>query len=210
MNRDGPLPGSGVDPEARARALQSLLVERDLLSTDLVDSVVSIYEEDIGPMNGARVVARAWTDDEYRERLLADSTAVLEDHGYTGLDGVEIIVVPNTEEVHNVMVCTLCSCFPWPVLGLPPTWYKQPGYRSQMVKRPRRTLREDFGLAIDEAVEIRVRDTSAEVRYMVLPRRPAGTHGWTESELADLVTREMMIGVARPGDRHVEEIREGA
>jgi nitrile hydratase len=127
-----------------------LLIERDLLSTDLIDDIVSRYEEDIGPMRGASVVARAWLDPSYKERLLADSTAVLDEHGYTGHDGLHVDVVENTNTVHNVMVCTLCSCFPWPVLGLPPTWYKSPAYRSKMVKRPRETLRSDFGMEIDD------------------------------------------------------------
>lgn len=206
MTNPGSLPGSGADPENRARALQSLLIEKGLLSTELVDEVVSKYEHDIGPMNGKQVVARAWRDSEYRERLLADSTATLEEEGYTGLDGVEIIVVENTDQLHNVMVCTLCSCFPWPVLGLPPTWYKQPGYRARMVKRPRETLRADFDLPLGEDIEIRVRDTSAEVRYMVLPQPPDGIEDVPAEELPEYVTREAMIGVERLGDKHVSDL----
>ena len=200
------IPRRGADPENRARALQSLLIEKGLLSTELVDEVVSKYEDDIGPMNGKEVIARAWTDSDYRERLLADSTAVLEAEGYTGLDGVEIIVVENTDQMHNVMVCTLCSCFPWPVLGLPPTWYKQPGYRARMVKRPRETLREDFDLDLDDEIEIRVRDTSAEVRYMVLPQPPDGIEDVPPEERPEYVSREAMIGVERLGDKHVSEL----
>lgn len=202
----GELPGRGADPENRARALQSLLIEKGLLSTDLVDEVVSKYETDIGPIHGKRVVARAWTDSDYRDRLLSDSTATLEAEGHTGLDGVEIIVIENTDHLHNVMVCTLCSCFPWPVLGLPPTWYKQPGYRARMVKRPRETLREDFDLDLDDDIEIRVRDTSAEVRYMVLPRPPEGIENVPPEERPEYVSREAMIGVERLGDKHVREL----
>lgn len=197
---DHPVP-TDADPQARARALQSLLVEKEMVSTDQIDAVVSRYEEDIGPMNGAEVVARAWTDPDYRAWLLADGSAAIEEaFGYTGVEGTDIEVVANAPDVHNVIVCTLCSCFPWPVLGLPPTWYKSPPYRSKMVKRPRRTLREEFGVKLPESVEVRVRDTSAEVRYMVLPQRPPGTEGLSEAELADLVTRDAMIGVERLGE----------
>jgi len=206
-NRNGhPVPRD-ADPQARARALQSYLIEKELLTTDQIDEVMSLYEDEIGPRNGARVVARAWTDADYRERLLEDgSVAIDEAFGYTGPEGTDIVVVENTDDVHNVVVCTLCSCYPWPVLGLPPTWYKSPPYRSKIVRSPRRTLREEFGVNIDDDVEIRVRDTSAEVRYMVLPRRPVGTDGMSESDLAALVTRDSMIGVDRPGDEHVEEL----
>jgi len=195
-----------IDPQARARALQSLLVEKDLLSTELVDTIVSKYEEEIGPMRGASVVARAWRDPAYKRRLLEESTTVLEEHGYTGVDGVEIEVVENTDAVHNVMVCTLCSCFPWPVLGLPPTWYKSPAYRSQMVKRPRETLREDFGTTVPDDVEIRVRDASGEIRYLVLPQPPEGASDYSAQQLRDAVSRDAMVGVERLGHRHVEEL----
>jgi nitrile hydratase len=198
---------SRADPKDRARALQSLLIEQGLASTDAIDEVVSKYEQEIGPMNGARAVAKAWTDPDYREWLLEDGSAALDDLGYTGMEGVDMGVYENTSDVHNVIVCTLCSCFPWPVLGLPPTWYKSPPYRSKMVKHPRRTLREEFDVDVSEDVEIRVWDTSAEVRYMVLPQRPAGTEGMSEEELADIVTRDSMIGVERLGDRHVEDLR---
>ena len=204
----GPITDDNQDPEARARALQSLLIERDLLSTDLVDDIVSKYEEDIGPMRGASVVARAWSDPEYKQELLANPTEVLDEHGYTGLDGIEIDVVENTPDVHNVMVCTLCSCFPWPVLGLPPTWYKSPEYRSKMVKRPRETLRTDFGMDIDDDVEIRVRDASGEIRYLVLPQQPAGATDLSVQELTALVSRDAMIGVERLGDCHVDTLSE--
>jgi len=199
---------NSTDPQARARALQSLLIERDLLSTDLVDAIVSKYEEEIGPMRGASVVARAWTDPEYKERLLRESTTVLEEHGYTGVDGVEIDVVENTDDVHNVMVCTLCSCFPWPVLGLPPTWYKSPEYRSKMVKRPRETLQNDFGMRLEDETELRVRDASGEIRYLVLPQPPDGTEDITRAELTEVVTRDAMIGVERLGHQHVNDLLE--
>ena len=196
---DHPVP-TDADPQARARALQSLLVEKGLVTTDGIDEVVSAYEDDIGPMNGARVVARAWTDPDYREWLLEDGSAAIEAaFGYTGAEGTDIVVVENAPDVHNVIVCTLCSCFPWPVLGLPPTWYKSPPYRAKMVKRPRQTLREEFGVELPDSVEVRVRDTSAEVRYMVLPQRPPGTDGMDEAALAELVTRDSMIGVERLG-----------
>ena len=197
---------SDADPKDRARALQSLLIEQGVASTDAIDEIVSKYEQEIGPMNGARAVAKAWTNPEYNEWLLEDGSAALDDLGYTGMEGVDIDVYENTPDVHNVIVCTLCSCFPWPVLGLPPTWYKSPPYRSKMVKHPRRTLREEFDTDIPDDIEIRVWDTSAEVRYMVLPQRPAGTEEMSEEELADLVTRDSMIGVERLGDKHVEDL----
>jgi nitrile hydratase len=199
VSDDHPVP-TDADPQARARALQSLLVEKGLVTTDQIDAVVSAYEEDIGPMNGAEVVARAWTDPDYREWLLEDGSAAIESaFGYTGAEGTDIVVVPNAPDVHNVVVCTLCSCFPWPVLGLPPTWYKSPPYRAKMVKRPRATLREEFGVDLPDDVEVRVRDTSAEVRYMVLPQRPPGTERMDEAALAEVVTRDSMIGVERLG-----------
>jgi len=201
---DHPVPTD--DPEARARALQSLLVEKEQLSTDAVDEVVSIYEEEVGPMNGAEVVARAWSDPDYREWLLEDGTAAIGDLGYTGVQGVDIEVKANTPETHNVIVCTLCSCYPWPVLGLPPTWYKSPAYRSKIVKRPRHTLRAEFDLDVPEETAVDVWDSSSEVRYMVLPQRPEGTEGLSASELADLVTRDSMIGVERLGGRSAEEL----
>lgn len=201
---DHPVPTD--DPEARARALQSLLIEKEELSTDAVDEVVSIYETEVGPMNGAEVVARAWTDPEYREWLLSDGTAAIADMGYTGVQGTDIAVRENTPDVHNVIVCTLCSCYPWPVLGLPPTWYKSPAYRSKIVKRPRETLATAFDLELPPDVDVEVWDSSSEVRYMVLPQRPAGTDDMSASELASLVTRDAMIGVERLGDRTAAEL----
>jgi nitrile hydratase len=177
----------------RARALESLLIEKGLLSSDVVDTLVSAYEQDIGPLRGAQVVARAWVDAGYKQRLLADGTSAVAEFGFTGQ---ELVVLENTPTLHNMVVCTLCSCYPWAVLGLPPTWYKSPAYRSRAVIAPRQVLRE-FGLDLDESVEVRVWDSSAEVRYMVLPERPAGTERLSEAELAALVTRDAMIGVAR-------------
>ena len=183
--------------EARARALESLLIERGLVSSDAIDRVVEAYEKDIGPLNGARAVARAWVDPEFKKRLLTDATAALRELGIGGLQGEHMVAVENTPTVHNMVVCTLCSCYPWPVLGLPPAWYKSPPYRSRAVKEPRAVLHE-FGIELGPEVEIRVWDSVAEIRYMVLPQRPAGTDGMSEEDLAALVTRDSMIGVGKP------------
>ena len=190
-------PGEKSPAELRAAALEALLVERGLISTDAVDAVVDAFEHEVGPHNGARMVARAWVDDAYRGRLLADATAAAAELGYGGAEGEHMVAVENTEDVHNVVVCTLCSCYPWPVLGIPPVWYKSPPYRARMVREPRAVLAE-FGVELPEDVRINVWDSSAEVRYLVLPSRPAGTDRMTEDELAALVTRDSMIGVARP------------
>jgi len=181
--------------ELRAAALEALLVEKGLVSTDAIDAVVELYENDVGPQNGARVVARAWSDPAYRERLLENGTAGIAELGYGGDQGETMVVVENTTRVHNVIVCTLCSCYPWPVLGLPPTWYKSAPYRARVVAEPRAVLRE-FGLELPPETEIRVWDSTAEVRYLVLPSRPEGTDGWSEEELASLVSRDSMIGTA--------------
>jgi nitrile hydratase len=181
--------------EARARAIESLLVEKGLVSTDSIDALVEMYEQDIGPLKGARVVARAWVDPEFRARLLADGANTIAEVGIEP-SANQLVVVENTSTVHNVVVCTLCSCYPWAVLGLPPTWYKSFAYRSRVVREPRAVLHE-FGLDLDDSVEVRVWDSSAEVRYLVLPERPAGSEGLSEVELADLVTRDAMIGVAK-------------
>jgi nitrile hydratase len=185
-----------VDPYivSRVRALESLLLEKGILAPDAVDRVIQRYEADTGPMVGARAVAKAWTDPDYRRLLLDDPRAAL---GQLDLDYEMLMVVENTEAVHNLVVCTLCSCYPWPVLGLPPTWYKMPAYRSRAVSEPRAILRE-MGLTVPAAREIRVWDSSAEMRYMVLPRRPAGTEGLGEAELVPLITRDALIGVAEP------------
>jgi nitrile hydratase len=177
----------------RVRALESLLVEKKLLSSDAVDRIVSAYEQDIGPHNGAKVVARAWVDPAYKERLLADGSAGIEELGFGGVD---LRVVENTPQVHNLVTCTLCSCYPHSLIGLPPTWYKSFEYRSRAVIEPRVVLRE-FGLDVPETVDIRVWDSSAELRYLVLPQRPPGTEGMSETDLAQLVTRDAMIGVAK-------------
>ena len=184
------------DVEARTRALESILLEKGLLTPDAVDQVITAYERDIGPLNGARVVARAWVDAEYKKRLLTDATQAIAELGFGGMQGEHMVVVENTPTIHNVIVCTLCSCYPWPVLGLPPVWYKSPPYRSRVVIEPRKVLQE-FGLKLDETTEIKVWGSSAEIRYMVLPERPAGTEGMTEEELVKLVTRDSMIGVAK-------------
>jgi len=176
----------------RVRALESLLVEKKLVSSEAVDRIVSAYEQDIGPHNGAKVVARAWVDPGYKQRLLADGTAAIEELGYGGVD---LQVVENRPGVHNLVVCTLCSCYPHALIGLPPVWYKSFEYRSRAVREPRVVLRE-FGVDLPESVEIRIWDSSAELRYLVLPERPAGTDRMSEAELADLVTRDAMIGVA--------------
>jgi nitrile hydratase subunit alpha len=182
--------------ERRVAAIESLLVENGLITSDAVDAVVATYERDIGPLNGARVVARAWVDDDYRRRLLADGTAAIGELGFGGAEGEHLVVVENTPEVHNLVVCTLCSCYPWPVLGLPPTWYKDFAYRARAVREPRAVMAE-LGTVVPDDVEVRVWDSSAEVRYMVLPRRPPGTDDLDEAALAALVTRDHMIGVAR-------------
>jgi nitrile hydratase subunit alpha len=185
------------DVEARARALESLLYEKGLLTPAAVDALVRAYEQDIGPLNGAKVVARAWTDPAYRERLLDDATSAIRELGFGGAQGEHMVAVENGPAVHNVVVCTLCSCYPWPVLGLPPTWYKDPTYRSRMVIEPRVVLAE-LGLELPDDVDVRVWDSSAEIRYLVLPERPARTEGLGEAELAALVTRDSMIGVGLP------------
>jgi nitrile hydratase subunit alpha len=182
--------------EARVTALEELLTERGHLPPGFVDAVNHRYETEIGPMNGARVVARAWVDPAYRDRLLADATAAIAELGFGGAEGDHMVVVECTPEVHHVVVCTLCSCYPWPVLGLPPNWYKDPPYRARMVREPRLLLAE-MGCPVDDAVRIEVWDSSAEIRYLVVPERPADTDGLTEDELAALVTRDSMIGVAR-------------
>ena len=189
--------GDGPSPiERRVAALESLLVERGLITSDVVDAVVETYERDVGPLNGARVVARAWVDPDYRQRLLADGTRAIGELGYGGAEGEHLVVLENTAEVHNLVVCTLCSCYPWPVLGLPPTWYKSFAYRARAVREPRAVMAE-LGTAPADDVEVRVWDSSAEVRYMVLPLRPAGTDDLDEPALAALVTRDHMIGVVR-------------
>jgi len=180
----------------RVEALEALLTEKGIVDPGVIDKVVDHYETNVGPLNGARVVARAWSDPAYMERLLADGTRAVGELGFGGPEGHMIVAVPNTSVVHNVVVCTLCSCYPWPVLGLPPAWYKSPAYRSRMVAAPRAVLAE-MGLDVPPDVRIRVWDSSAEARYLVVPERPSGTDGFDEAALARLVTRDSMIGVGR-------------
>lgn len=187
--------GDRPDLALRVEALESILQEKGLIDLKAVDAVIRTYEEDIGPMNGARVIVRAWVDPAYKRRLLSNGTAAIAELGFGGPQGEHMVVVENTPKLHNVVVCTLCSCYPWPVLGLPPSWYKSPAYRSRIVREPRKVLAE-LGLELSDEVEIRVWDSSAEVRYLVLPRRPAGTESIGEDNLAQLVTRDAMIGVA--------------
>jgi nitrile hydratase len=189
--------GEHAEVALRAAALEAVLVEKGLVSTDAIDAVVEHYENDVGPQNGAKVVARAWVDSDYRARLLADGTAAVEELGFGGVELNTLVAVENSEAVHNLVVCTLCSCYPWPVLGLPPPWYKSPAYRSRAVAEPRSVLRE-FGVELDPDVEIRVWDSTSEVRYLVVPMRPAGTEGMGEDDLAPLVTRDSMIGTGLP------------
>jgi nitrile hydratase len=179
----------------RTAAIEALLVEKGLIATDTVDAVVELFENEIGPRNGARVVARAWTDPAYRQRLLADASAAAAELGIGGVEGEHVVAVENTDAVHNVVVCTLCSCYPWPLLGIPPVWYKSPPYRARVVSEPRAVLAE-LGLDVPLDVELRVWDSSADVRYLVVPRRPAGSGDLSEDDLAALVTRDSMIGVA--------------
>lgn len=183
------------DPALRVMALESLLVEKGLVDPAALDALIDTYEHKVGPRNGARVVARAWVDPEFKKRLLADAGSAAGELGYVPQGREHLVVVENTPERHNLVVCTLCSCYPWPVLGLPPVWYKSAPYRSRAIIDPRGALRE-FGLELDEAVEIRVWDSTSEMRYLVLPERPAGTEGMTEDELAALVSRDAMIGTA--------------
>jgi len=184
------------DPALRVKALESLLVEKGLVDRAALDALIDTYEHKVGPRNGARIVARAWTDPAYRQRLLTNADAAIAELGYGGMQGEHMVVVENTPKVHNLVVCTLCSCYPWAVLGLPPVWYKSAPYRSRAVIDPRGVLRE-FGLELPEDVEVRVWDSTAEIRYLVLPERPAGAERLSEDEIAALVTRDAMVGVAK-------------
>ncbi len=183
-------------PAARVKALEALLTEKGLVDPAAIDAIVDIYETRVGPRNGARVVAKAWTDPGYRKRLLANATSAVAEMGYAGPEGNHLVAVENTDRVHNLVVCTLCSCYPWPVLGLPPVWYKSFAYRSRAVSDPRGVLK-DFGLELAPNVEVRVWDSSAEIRYLVIPQRPKGTEGMSEDALAGIVTRDSMVGVAK-------------
>ena len=182
------------EPARREEALESLLLERGLVDTATIETFIRTYETAVGPMNGAKVVAKAWTDPDYKERLLADGTTAIAELGFKGPQGEHMVVLENTPSVHNVVVCTLCSCYPWPVLGLPPSWYKDPAYRARVVREPRAVLRE-WGTELGPEVEVRVHDSSSEVRYLVLPERPRGTESLSVEELAELVTRDAMVAV---------------
>lgn len=186
-----------ADIELRVKALESLLTEKGLIDPAALDELVDTYENRVGPRNGALVVAKAWTDPDYKKRLLEDSTAAIAELGFSGVQGEDMVVVENTADVHNMTVCTLCSCYPWPTLGLPPAWYKSAPYRSRVVMDPRGVLAE-FGVSVPTEKEIRVWDSSAEIRYLVLPERPAGTEDWSEEQLVELVTRDSMIGTGFP------------
>lgn len=185
-----------LPPALRTEALEQLLTERGLIDPKAMNELITTYETNIGPLNGAKVVARAWTDPEYRRRLLEDGTAAIKELGFGGFQGEHIVVVENTATSHNVVVCTLCSCYPWPVLGLPPSWYKDPAYRARVVKEPRAVLSE-MGLELADDVRITVHDSTSEVRWLVLPEQPPGTEHLTEEELVPLVTRDAMVGVAK-------------
>ena len=187
---------ASADPAIRTAALEALLNEKGLIDPESLDLLIDTYENKTGPKNGAKVVAHAWVDPEYKKRLLSDANSAVAEFGFTGVQGEDMVIVENTAQVHNIAVCTLCSCFPWPLLGLPPVWYKSAPYRARVVSDPRSVLKE-FGTVLDGDVEIRVWDSSAEVRYLVLPERPAGTDGMSEEQLAELVTRDSMIGVTK-------------
>ena len=185
------------DMEVRVRALTSLMIDKGYVDPGALDELVELYEHEVGPQNGAKVVARAWTDDDYAARLKADATGAIAELGFGGRQGEHMVALWNTARTHNMVVCTLCSCYPWPVLGLPPNWYKSPPYRAKVVADPRGVLR-DFGVSLPEATAIRVWDSTAEVRYLVVPMRPEGTQGWSQEALAAIVTRDAMIGTGLP------------
>ena len=185
------------EPEFRVKAIETLLLNKGIIKSDTVNELIDTYENKIGPRNGAKVVAKAWVDPEYKKRLLENATKAIEELSYTGRQGEHMVVVENTPEVHNVVVCTLCSCYPWPVLGIPPTWYKSDEYRSRTVREPRKVLQE-FGLELDLNTQIKVWDSTSEMRYLVLPMRPVGTEHLSENELESLVTRNSMIGTGLP------------
>ena len=185
------------DPELRVKAIETLLLRKGLIDSETLDELIDTYENKIGPQNGAKVVAKAWVDEGYKKRLLEDATAAIRELSYQGRQGENMVVVENTPDIHNIVVCTLCSCYPWPVLGIPPTWYKSDEYRSRTVREPRKVLSE-FGVNVDPKVKVKVWDSTAELRYLVLPMRPKGTEHLNESELAELVTRNSMIGTGLP------------
>lgn len=181
------------DPELRVKALETLLVDKGLVDPATLDEIIETYQNKIGPQNGAEVVARAWSDEGFRDLLLADATAAVSQMGFYGRQGEHIVAVQNTKRLHNLVVCTLCSCYPWPLLGIPPGWYKSDAYRARAVREPRKVLAE-FGVALPDRVAVKVWDSTAEIRYLVVPQRPAGTEGWDVKDLAKLITRDAMIG----------------
>ena len=185
------------DPELRVKAIETLLLRKGLIDSETLDELIDTYENKIGPQNGAKVVAKAWVDESYKKRLLEDATAAIRELSYQGRQGENMVVVENTPDIHNVVVCTLCSCYPWPVLGIPPTWYKSDEYRSRTVREPRKVLSE-FGVNVNPKVKVKVWDSTAELRYLVLPMRPKCTEHHNENELAELVTRNSMIGTGLP------------
>ena len=185
------------DPELRVKTIESMLLSKGLIDPDSIEEIIDLYENKIGPQNGAKVIAKAWTDNEYKKRLITDATSAIAELGFTGRQGENIIVVENTEKIHNIIVCTLCSCYPWPVLGIPPSWYKSDEYRARTVREPRKVL-EEFGLKIDSNKIIKVWDSTSELRYLVLPKRPNNTERLNEEELSKLVTRNSMIGTGLP------------
>ncbi len=199
MPHDGHDNGSKLsETELRVRALESLLIEKGYVDHAALDQLIETYETKVGPRNGARVIAKAWTDPEYKAWLLRDATAAIASLGYSGRQGEDMVVLENTTKIHNLVVCTLCSCYPWPVLGLPPTWYKAAPYRARAVSQPRAVLKE-FGVELSEDVEVRVWDSTAETRYLVLPMQPSNTNNWSEDRLAEIVTRDSMIGTGLVG-----------
>jgi len=199
MPHDGHDNGSKLsETELRVRALESLLIEKGYVDHAALDQLIETYETKVGPRNGARVIAKAWTDPEYKSWLLSDATAAIASLGYSGRQGEDMVVLENTAKIHNLVVCTLCSCYPWPVLGLPPTWYKAAPYRARAVSQPRAVLKE-FGVELSEDVEVRVWDSTAETRYLVLPMQPSNTNNWSEDRLAEIVTRDSMIGTGLVG-----------
>jgi nitrile hydratase len=189
-------PAEAISASLRAEALEQLLTERGLIDPKVLDAIITNYETNVGPLNGAKIIARAWTDPQYRRWLLDDGTAAIKEMGFIGVQTEHVVVVENTPTSHHVVVCTLCSCYPWQLLGLPPSWYKYPAYRARIVKEPRKVLSE-MGLELAADVQITVHDSSSEVRWLVLPERPAGTGGLSEEQLVPLITREAMVGVAR-------------
>lgn len=192
----GPFPVPEDVTIARVKALEAILAEKGLVSTEAIDGVIHYFEDVVGPRTGAKVVARAWVDPEFRKRLLQDASAACEEMGIGGLEGEEMVVLEQTDTDHHVIFCTLCSCYPWPTLGLPPYWFKNPAYRARMAKEPRKVLVEEFGLDLPDSTAVHAWDTSSQMRYWIMPKRPAGTEGMSEEELAELVTRDSMVGVA--------------